>query len=56
MADGTYQCPDCKTVVKVEGRVMNIFIKGLKGWPRHPGCEFGKDIDHIDFSKLERIS
>ena len=55
MADGAYRCPDCETVIKVEGKVMKVFIKGLKGWPRHPGCELAKPLDQIDFTKLERI-
>ena len=56
MADGTYQCPDCKTVVKFEGKVMHISIKGQKSWPKHPGCELAKPIDKIDFDKLEKVS
>ncbi|GAJ00427.1 unnamed protein product, partial [marine sediment metagenome] len=39
----------------VEGRNINIHIVG-RSFPKHPDCELGNDIDHINFDKLERVS
>jgi len=55
MPDGTYRCPECQTVVIFKGKVMNVRITGLKGWPRHYGCELANPIDQIDFDKLEKV-
>ncbi|KKM84642.1 hypothetical protein LCGC14_1297150 [marine sediment metagenome] len=54
MADGTYRCPDCKTAVTFKGKVMEVYLKGRKGWPVHNGCELAKPLDQIDFDKLEK--
>jgi len=54
MSDGRWKCPTCKIEMQVRGRKLTIFMVGMQ-FPKHKGCELGKDIDHIDFSKLEKI-
>lgn len=56
--DGKWRCPTCKVEAAVKGREIHVYVKGVFGqaWPLHHDCEFGKDIDHIDFTKLERVS
>jgi len=54
MSSGRWRCPICKVEILIEGRKITIFMVGRQ-FPKHGGCELGKDIDHIDFSKLEKI-
>lgn len=53
--DGRWKCPNCKVEADVEGRNLHVYVKGHI-WPLHYACEFANDIDHIDFSKLEKVS
>lgn len=56
--NGRWGCPTCKVEADVKDREIHVYVTGIRGhqWPLHFDCEFGKDIDHIDFSKLERVS
>jgi len=56
--NGKWRCPACKVEADVEGRNLHIRVVGVMGyrWPLHDDCELAKDIDHIDFSKLEKVS
>jgi len=53
--DGRWRCPVCKVEADIEGRKVHVYVTG-HSWPLHWDCEFAKDLDHIDFSKLERVS
>lgn len=53
--NGRWRCPICKVEADVEGRNLHVYVEGYS-WPLHWDCELGKDIDSIDFDKLERIS
>jgi len=54
---GRWRCPTCKVEADIEGRNLHVYVAGNQGhtWPLHYDCEFVNDIDHIDFSKLEKI-
>ncbi len=53
--NGRWRCPTCKVEADVKGRDITVHVVGHT-WPKHWDCEFGKDMNHIDFSKLERVS
>lgn len=55
--DGIWECPVCQAKAEVKGRDIHVFLlPSFKlVWPLHPDCELGKDIDHIDFSKLTKV-
>ena len=53
--DGRWRCLACKVEADVKGRELHVYVVGHI-WPLHWDCEFSNDIDHIDFSKLERVS
>lgn len=56
--DGTWICSVCGTKARVEGRNLTIFLLPtlFPQWPiRGHNCPLAQDIDHIDFSKLEKI-
>ena len=53
--DGRWRCPVCQVEAAIEGRKITVYTQG-QTWPLHYDCEFGNDIDHIDFTKLERVS
>ena len=53
--NGRWRCPTCKVEADVEGRNLHVYVQGHT-WPLHWDCELAQDIDHIDFSKLERVS
>lgn len=52
--DGRWRCPTCQVEADVKDRKITVYIVGHT-WPLHFGCELAEDIDHIDFSKLERV-
>lgn len=56
--NGKWRCPICKVEADVKDREIHVYVVGVFGltWPLHWDCEFGKDIDHINFDKLERVS
>lgn len=57
--DGTWQCLECGTKAKVEGRNLTLYLLPSlhPQWPirGHTECQLAQDIDHIDFSKLKKI-
>jgi len=52
--DGTWKCPKCSVTAVVKGCDITVYVVGHT-FPLHGDCEFGKVIDHIDFSKLEKV-
>lgn len=56
--DGIYECPTCKVRAKVEGRKVTIALAPRENprWPLHHDCELGKDLDHVRFEKLTKVS
>ncbi len=53
--NGRWRCPTCKVEADVKDRTIHVYIQGGQSWPLHYDCAFVDDIDHIDFSKLEKI-
>lgn len=53
--NGRWRCPACQVEAVVDGRSLTVYLKS-QAWPLHFDCELGKDFDHIDFTKLERVS
>lgn len=55
--DGKWKCPTCGVEADVKGREIHVHVvaRGYN-WPLHYDCELANDIDHIDFTKLERLS
>ena len=52
--DGTWKCPKCEITAVVKGRDISVYLTGHT-FPLHGDCELGKEIDLIDFSKLEKV-
>ena len=52
--NGRWRCPTCRVEADVEGRNLHVYVVGYS-FPLHWDCELAQDIDHIDFSKLERV-
>jgi len=53
--DGRWRCPTCKVEADIKDRTVHVYVQGHI-WPLHWDCELANDLDHIDFSKLEKIS
>jgi len=57
--NGRWRCPTCKVEAYVKDRAIHVYVEGHTSaatiWPLHSDCPFTQDIDHIDFSKLERV-
>lgn len=58
--DGRWRCPICRVEADIKDREIHVYVEGHTSaatiWPLHFDCEFANDIDHIDFSKLERVA
>ena len=54
-SNGRWKCPICKVEAEVKDRAIHVFANTLI-WPLHGDCEFVKDLDSIDFKKLEKVS
>ena len=52
--NGRWRCPTCRVEADVQDRNITVYVEGHT-WPLHWDCELAQDIDHIDFSKLERV-
>lgn len=53
--DGKWRCPTCGVEADVKDRGIHVHVTGHT-WPLHWDCPYTEDIDHIDFTKLEKVS
>lgn len=52
--NGRWKCPTCLVEADIKDREIHVYVQGHT-WPLHYDCPFTDDIDHLDFSKLERV-